>query len=544
MSTKYRFKRACWLLLLSTSWFATIAPSGSQAQETPGQPVHFRVSETTQRLEMLVNTSRILTLEHDVPRMLVNNPSIVRATPLSPNQVQLSAVTAGVTQLNLWDANEKLYTVDVVVSADARQLENLLAMMFPTAQLTVQPLSQSVVISGYVPNPDMVSRIHRVAEDYYPNVIDNIKVAGVQTVLLHTKVMEISRTNLRTCGVDWANVSNGGSFVIQGVSGLIAQATASTVATGAGGGTVRFGVVDGNNGFFGFLDLLRRNNLAKVLAEPTLVATSGRPASFHSGGEFPILVPQGLGNIAVEYRQYGTRVDYVPFVLGNGRVRLEVRPTVSEVDPSRSVSLGNSTVPALRSRWVDTAVEMRSGQTLALAGLLQTRVESENRGIPWLADLPWAGAAFRRVTETNNEIELLILVTPEFVDAMDPHEVPCGGPGLNTTRPNDVELYWRGYLEVPVCGPDGRSHPAAGPAPIMQSYPYPGNMPGEAIPQGRLPDPQASRLGQPSYQPVSAPNRQNPYMSNMPNSQRATGYQTPAATQPGLIGPRGYDDLK
>ena len=117
--------------------------------------------------------------------------------------------------------------------------------------------------------------------------------------------------------------------------------------------------------------------------------------------------------------------------------------------------IANTTVPGIRTRWVDTAAEMNAGQTLALAGLIQTQVESENRGLPWLADLPWVGAAFRRVEEQNNEVELLILVTPEFVDALDPHEVPPCGPGQLTTSPNDVELYWRGYVEVPRCCEDG-----------------------------------------------------------------------------------------
>ncbi|MCA9184564.1 MAG: pilus assembly protein N-terminal domain-containing protein [Planctomycetales bacterium] len=547
-------------LLLSHS-----VASFARAQTTPGQPVHFRVTSETQRLEMVVRTSRILTLDNDVPRMLVNNPGIIKATPLSPNQVQLSALQPGVTQVNLWDTKQKLYTVDVVVSADARELENLLATMFPTAQLSVKPLAQSVVISGYVPSPDMISRIHRVAEDYYPNVIDNMKVAGVQTVLLHTKVMEVSRTKLRTAGVDWGLV-NGNDFVIQGVSGLISkQASQAGVATGLGGDTVRFGIVDGANNFFGFLELLRKNNLAKVLAEPTLVTTSGRPASFHSGGEFPILIPQSLGTVSVEYRQFGTRVDYVPFVLGNGRVRLEVRPLVSEIDPARSVTLNNVTIPGLRSRWVDTAVEMKAGQTLALAGLLQTRIESENRGIPWLADLPWAGAAFRRVQETNNEIELLILVTPEFADAMDPHEVPCGGPGTNTTSPTDTELYWRGYLEVPNCDPQAGAGVMTNELPpIMQPHQMMPNygpaMPpaSETIPRGqpqmappanntsmRLPAANQQLMTRPSsYQPTYNTGTRTPPAGPPKMTRHPAATTLPGSSQPGLIGQQGYDTLK
>jgi pilus assembly protein CpaC len=214
-------------------------------------------------------------------------------------------------------------------------------------------------------------------------------------------------------------------------------------------------LVGDDNSFFGFLEALRDNNLAKVLAEPTLVTVSGRPASFNAGGEFPILVPQSLGTISIEYKQFGTRVDFVPIVLGNGSVRLEVRPQVSELDNANGVTLNGNRIPGLRTRWVDTAVEMRAGQTLALAGLIQTRVEAQNRGIPWLADLPWAGAAFRRVEEQQNEIELVVTVRPELVDALDPHEVPACLPGTQSTSPTDCELYFRGYIEVPNCCTDG-----------------------------------------------------------------------------------------
>ena len=240
---------------------------------------------------------------------------------------------------------------------------------------------------------------------------------------------------------------------------------------------MRFGVVDGNRAFYGFIDALRQNDLIKVLAEPQMVTVSGRPASFNSGGEFPIIVPQSLGTVSIEYRQYGTRVDFVPIVLGNGNIRLEVRPQVSEIDPSRSVVINSVSVPALRTRWVDTAVEMKAGQTLALAGLIQHRIESQNRGIPWLADIPWFGVPFRRVEETTNEVELLIMVTPEFIEASDPEELPPCGPGEARRRPTTCEFYFRGYLEVPKCcdgcrmpavprawahGPDGNDRARAG----------------------------------------------------------------------------------
>jgi len=246
--------------------------------------------------------------------------------------------------------------------------------------------------------------------------------------------------------------------------------------------------VDGGSSFFGFLQALRRYNLVKVLAEPTLTAISGRPASFTVGGEFPIIVPGGLGTVSVEFKEFGTRVDCVPIVLGNGNIRLEVRPTVSEIDSARSVTIDSFTIPGLRKRFVDTAVEMKAGQTLALAGLIQKRTEAVNSGVPWLADLPYVGAGFRRVEEVTNEIELLILVTPQLVAPLDPHEVPPCGPGQFTTSPNDHELYLKGYIEVPKCCINGDCAACQGGVShevIPPGYTPQGTVPGGAAPQGQ-----------------------------------------------------------
>jgi len=267
--------------------------------------------------------------------------------------------------------------------------------------------------------------------------------------------MEVSRTKLRQLGFDWTSFGST-DFIAQNVSQLIAETTSNAgTVFGGGNSSVTFGLAGSNSSFFGVIDALRQSDLVKVLAEPVLTTVSGRPAAFNAGGEFPILIPQGLGTVAVEYKKFGTRVDFVPFVLGNGNIRLEVRPQVSEIDNARGVDINGLRVPGLRNRWVDTAVEMRAGQTLALAGLIQDRVEAQNRGLPVLSDLPWIGTLFRQVSQETNQIELLVMVRPEFVDAMNPDQVPMFGPGEQTTVPSDKELYMRGYMEVPTCCPDG-----------------------------------------------------------------------------------------
>jgi pilus assembly protein CpaC len=503
---------------------AAAAGVNAQQQHT-AQSVNYRVSSATQRLEMIVNTSRILTLDQNIPRVFVNNPELVRATPLSPNQVQVSALRPGVTQVNMWDEQQRLFSVDVIVRPDARELEDLLHTEFPDATLVLRPLSQSVVISGNVPTPEMVSRIVTVARDYYPNVINNMYVGGVQQVMLHVKVLEVSRSKLRQLGIDWASAGPDGFFVSTPAGIGNGGALQGGVPT-AFGDTIRFGIID-DSSFFMFIDALRQKNLAKLLSEPTVVTVSGRPATVNVGGEFPIIVPQSLGTVSIEYRQFGTRVDFVPLVLGNGRIRLEVRPQVTERDDANGIN----GIPALTTRYVDTAAEMQAGQTLALAGLLQHRVESENRGIPVLAELPWVGGAFRRVEERVNEVELLFLVRPEFAEAMDPCEVPPCGPGQFTTSPSDCELYGRGYMEVPKCcdGACSMDGGCATQGAAMGGFqPY---APGASYP-----------VEYPSA-PVGGAVT-NPHLGNNRSARHAVKPASAQLTEPELIGPVGYDVLK
>ncbi|MGC4006467.1 MAG: type II and III secretion system protein family protein [Pirellulales bacterium] len=506
------------------------------------QVVH-QIRGPSERMELTANSSRIVKLEQKIPKVQVNNKEILDLTPLSPNEVQIFAKKPGVTQVNLWDEVGNIHTIDVVVFVDARELEYALKATYPKANIKVRPTPNSVLLAGYVDNQEDISRIVALAEQYYPKVLNNMTVGGVQQIQLHVKVMEVSRTKLRTLGMDWA-FSNGEDFVVSGVSGLIANSTATATSVSAAGDTIRFGFVDGNNSFFGFLQALRRYELLKVLAEPTLTTVSGRPANFLAGGEFPILVPQSLGTVSIQYKNYGTQVDFVPIVLGNGNIRLEVKPQVSEIDPTRSVTINGTTVPGLRTRSVDTAVEMKPGQTLALAGLVQNRVESINVGLPWLSDLPYLGIPFRKNSDTMNEIELLILVTPQYVNAVDASEVPPCGPGMHTVLPNDCDFYGRGHMETPAgppCGPGGCGPCATGglPAPeVERTRVY---LPGTPEPIPAPTTTSAARPTSPYVAQASARTAQPTARPGDPAIVRTAGRPTNVSSSPQFIGPLGYD---
>ncbi len=544
-----------WALAAGGVWAAEPDPRGAPAQPQSSAPV-VHIVRAGERLEMLINTSRILTLPNRIPQAMVGNPDLLTLTALSPTQFQISAKKPGVTQVNLWDEKQRIHTVDVLITGDARELTSILTSEFPSAAVKVRPVSNGVLISGYVDRPDDVDRIKQLAEEYYPKVINNITVVGVQQVLLHVKVYEVSRTKLRNLGFDFYQGATAAGEVASSISGILAGGTSSALT---GGSTFAFKAVSGGTSFFGVLNALHQCDMAKLLSEPTLVTQSGRPACFHVGGEIPYQLSQGLGTISIEWKKYGTRVDFVPFVLGNGRIRLEVRPDVSEIDNSRNTY--TTAVPAIRFRTADTGVELDTGQTLAIAGLVQTRIEAQNRGLPWVSDLPYVGAMFRRVKEENNEIETLILVTPEIVEGMDPHEVPPCLPGTATRSPTDWELYMLGKIERPNNCPEGMGASDANGMPLragQESFdgaeviPQPPAASRPQAPTPARPEPRVqsgSMNGGSAATPKKATsagrvgtNPANPHdRSSVSQSGGAPGDSDKSGGLPGFHGPIGYD---
>lgn len=457
---------------LGVATTATAQQGASSTTLTSEQSMVNRdITQTVERMDMLVKSSRILTLDSRIPRFQIHNETILTATPISENQIQLYAKTAGTTQINLWDTDKTLYTVEVTVNPDAREVEGILSSQLPFATLKVLPVGGGAIVSGSVTSVDDVDRAVAIAEQFYPTIVNNIKVVGVQQVLLHTRIMEVSRTKLRSLGIDWFTSSNGG-FTASAPGGILGLNGTNLVD-----GSVNFASTSINQtnafvyeDFVALIEALKEQQLVKFLAEPTVVATHGRPARFNVGGRVPFITPGGNGNVTVGYEEFGTSVDFLPFVVGPGRVRLEVRPEVTELDPARAVNVQGTFVPGFSQRYVETAVELQVGQTFALAGLLQTRTDASLRATPILGELPIFGSLFRRVSHERNDIELLITVTPELVAGMNASETPIGGPGLNSMSPSDHELFSGGHLEVPNVNAN-----ACGCPPLVHNNPHGGN---------------------------------------------------------------------
>ncbi len=293
-------------------------------------------------------------------------------------------------------------------------------------------------------------------------VINLIRVPTSQQVLLKVRVAEMNRTALRQVGADFlASIPQfksvfGSQIAGNGYTGLIGTGAASTIqGLGLGSQATFFGSFS-NGQFSTILTALRKNNIIKILAEPNLVALNGYQAAFLAGGEFPVPSFSGVGAGAIagggtsstQFKKFGVQLSFLPIILDNDTVRLSVNPEVSSVDFSVGTTLvpGGSPVPGLNTRSAYTTVELKQGETLAIAGLLQLTLDGQTQRIPGLGDLPYIGAFFSNTSSQRVEKELVVTVTPYIVEAMAPGQVPAG-PGDEVNEPNDLELFFLNRIE-------------------------------------------------------------------------------------------------
>ena len=410
--------------------------SGEQIMVTPNM----------RDIELIAGASQPLKFQYPIPKLMVQIPEVLDASAISANEILLTGLKPGISMLTVIDSQGNSQTLTVSVKIDVRILQRAINKIFPTSQVTVDALAEKVVLSGYVADSEQVASIMEIAQDYFPpGVIGNLRVAKSPNVAIQVKIYEVSRTKLRRLGVDWSffgpNFQGVSSFadVIQGFSdeGVVTQ-----------GQSFSAGIFGDGRSFGAFIDALEQHDMAKLLDEPTLVSKDGRPAEFLSGGEVPFQISAGLGTTTIEFRPFGTKLDIVPIILGGGRLTLEVRAEVSEIDDTISLVDG---IPGFAVRRVNTAVDMPVGHTLALAGDFREELETQKRGAPRLMDHPFWGAAFRKIEEVKTETELVFLITPRFIDAVDASSVPKHPFGKNGVSPSDRELYSNAHTEVPGC---------------------------------------------------------------------------------------------
>jgi pilus assembly protein CpaC len=428
----------------------TAPPSARELARAAALDSVFKVTGSRSEVEIVEKLSKVLELDRKITRVDGFDPDVLDVKALTPYRVRVQALTQGVTNLVLSDEDDNPYVINVFIKGDARHLQAVLDNRFPDSAVEAYRVQDSVALTGWVSRPEHITQIMEIAEQFYPRVLNQMRVGGVQQVMLKVKIMEVQRSKLRKLGIDFRNTTASGGFLDNSPAQLFAPPDDMGMITDTA--TTAFKLVSGGDAFNGFIEALKEEKLLKVLSEPSLLAMNGRPATLLSGGEFPFLIPQAFGTNTVEWRKFGVQLEAVPIILGNGMVRLEIMPTVEERDFANATSLNGTTIPALTTRKINTQAELGFGQTLMLAGLLSSRETAETAKIPFLGELPWVGALFRKVKYDQVETELVILITPELVAPMAANQVPAGGPGTFTTFPTDRELYLDGYIEVPNYG--------------------------------------------------------------------------------------------
>jgi pilus assembly protein CpaC len=324
-------------------------------------------------------------------------------------------------------------------------------------------------LAAYATSADLAGNSLIVNRGVAPQIINLMRVAGSQQVLLKVRIAELNRTALRRIGANFLGVDPrtggivgsiiGGPTNFQGTIGQPGQLIRGNQLYGSasmlqnGLDTTVFGIFQDANFEFA-LGALRQNGVLKILAEPNLVALNGQTASFLAGGEFPVPVPQVSASgvaptITVRFREFGVRVGFVPYILDGDVIRLTVAPEVSNIDNTIAVTLvaGGTPVPGLNTRKAQTTVELREGQTLAIAGLLQLTLDGNTARIPGLGDLPLIGPFFSNTSSQRTEKELVVLVTPYLIEPMSPDQTPPT-PGDEVKEPNDLELFFLNRIEA------------------------------------------------------------------------------------------------
>jgi len=297
-------------------------------------------------------------------------------------------------------------------------------------------------------NTTNLSKVTALARSYSPKgKINNlVQVGGVHQVMLEVRIAEMARSTTKRLGINfsWVNGNDFGVSLLGTLSGFTPGMDGSEAGPGSAVNAL-FRFSKGSSTWTGLIDALKEDGLVKVLAEPTLIALSGQSAKFLAGGEFPIPVPQDLGNTTIKYKEFGVQLDFTPTVLSEDFISLRVAPKVSELDFSTAVQFGGYVVPGLTSRGTATTVELGDGQSFAIAGLLSDNIKEQVTKFPLLGDIPILGALFRSTSFMKKETELIIIVTPHLVKPLNMAKQTL--PTDYYIEPNDAEFYLEGRLE-------------------------------------------------------------------------------------------------
>ena len=463
------------------------------ARTAPGGYLTARLTpmDGVQHVTITVNKSATFKVDHAFRAATVGAPEIIDARPLSDKVIYLQGKKIGTTNVSLFDQDAQLISViDIEVVPDVAVLRSKLRNPGMN-RIQVSAAGEQVVLSGVAADAVSAERAVEVAKGFAgKNVVNAMQVAPSQQVMLEVRFLEASRTTGRELGVALYGANGNGAGFRTGTttqlgvnattpatpSGIPILATAGALLSGGTpfGSFVGRLVSTNNFNVDILLNALEQKGLIRRLAEPNLVALSGDSARFLAGGEFPIPIPQttstGIPNIAIEYKKFGVELKFTPTVLSNGIVDLRIFPSVSELDFSTPLQIAGFTVPAITKRDAETRVELRDGQSFAIAGLLASEGRRNVSQLPWIGSVPVLGALFRSPSFQNNETDLVIIVTPHLVSPAAPNE-KLASPLDSRLPGNDVDFFLNGQPEVKKKYRDFVAHGGGGKGPYGHIIP-------------------------------------------------------------------------
>jgi pilus assembly protein CpaC len=436
---------------LGTALAALAIGLGTVAESTPALAQHAaRPSET---LNLSQGTGAMVRLSSPMSDVFVANDSIADVQVRSSTQLYVFGKGRGETTVYATGPNGRVvYAANVRVGNNISSVGEMLNLAMPEANIQATPMNNLVLLTGTVSSPTDLEEAQRLVQAYVgegTQVVSRLRSATPLQVTLKVRIAEVNRTLLKKIGVNLlaSDPTSGFKFGLAQGGGIFLPAPGES--SDQVGQIIRNpmgSTLSAAGKLFGLditssLDLAQNDGLVTTLAEPTLTALSGETASFLAGGEFPVPIAQGNSAISIEYKQFGVGLAFTPIVLADGRISMRVRPEVSELSDAGSVKLGGFVVPALTTRRAETTVELGSGQSFMIAGLLQNRNRNNVEKAPFLGDLPILGMLFRSTSYQRDETELVIVVTPYLVR---PVSGQLAMPTNGYRAPTDVELNMEG----------------------------------------------------------------------------------------------------
>jgi pilus assembly protein CpaC len=392
--------------------------------------------QTVEDLRLTVGKSIVLDYPADVRQISTSDPAIVDAMAVSTREVLLHAKASGTATVVVWARTGQRTIYSINVEQNLEPLRRLFKDTFPTENIQVQSSRDSLSLTGSVSSKEAADRAVALATPFGKTVVNNLVLAAAvdKQIVLRVKFAELDRTVTEQFGVNL--ISTGAGNTIGSVStGQFSPPRPTELAGVIGGGTAgtrsSFTISDALNVFAfrpdlnlsAFVRALQTEGVLQILAEPNLVTTNGKEATFLVGGEFPIPVLQGGGNagaVTIQFREFGIRLTFNPTITNNNTIKMYVKPEVSTIDLGNAVTVSGFLIPALATRRMETNVELGEGQSFVIGGLIDDRVSANLNKIPGLSNIPLLGALFKSREERKNHTELVVMVTPEITQPMQP----------------------------------------------------------------------------------------------------------------------------